>query len=159
MTPPSGDLIGIDFENEEFIQTVLPRLPQKIRDQATDDVAEYLLNVMRAYPPYRKVTRTSVYGQPFQSDRQRRWFFASLDSGELQVPYQRTQGVSRGWEIIGSGESKILVNEAPGAQYAYGGNRLLAAIGWKRLAVMVSERQAKIKTIIAAAVKKALRKR
>ena len=156
---PTGDLIGIDFENDEFIQKVLPRLPQEIRDLATDEVAKYLLNVLRAYPPYRKVTRESVYGQPFQSDRQRRWFFANLNSGDLQVPYQRTQGVSRGWEIIGSGERTILVNEAPGAQYAYGGNRLLSAIGWKRLAVMVEERKGKIQDIIKAAVKKAMRKR
>jgi len=164
MTPPSGDLIGIDFENEEFIQTVLPRLPQKIRDQATDDVAEYLLNVMRAYPPYQYVSRKQAYGVPFFTDRQRRWFFANKDrffSGGELVPYKRTQALSRGWSIIGGGEKAILANETPYASQVYGDpqSRHPAAIGWKRLPDILKERQGKIRDIIKAAVKKALRKR
>ena len=154
------DLLGIDFENDAQFQAWIAHISDgRIRDTVTDDVAKYMLNVLRAYPPYRKVTRESVYGAPFQSDKQRRWFFAALNDGSLQLPYKRTQQLSNGWQIVGEGAKTILVNEVPHAKYAYGGNRLLGAIGWKRLEQIVSERKAKIQEIIKAAVKKALRKR
>ena len=41
------------------------------------------------YPPQAGLTRKQVYGQSFQSERQRRWFFAALSRGEIDVPYRR----------------------------------------------------------------------
>ena len=41
------------------------------------------------YPPQSGLTRKQVYGQSFQSERQRRWFFAALSRGEIDVPYRR----------------------------------------------------------------------
>jgi len=163
MASPSGDLIGIDFEGDAQFQAWIKQISDgRIRDEVTDDVSKYLLNVLRAYPPYHGgVTRTSVYGAPFKTDKQRRWFFANLREGTLDVPYHRTQALSDAWQIVGSGEKAILVNDMPYAGYAYGTsqNRLLAAIGWKKLPAILKEREARIKQIIKAAVKKALRKR
>jgi hypothetical protein len=158
-SPTGNDLIGIDFENDEFIQNVLPRLPQEIRDAATDDVSNYLLNILRSYPSYRYVSRKEAYGVSFFTDKQRRWFFANLDN--LDIPYKRTQELSKGWQIVGSGENQILVNDAPHAGLAYGDkqSRHLAAIGWKKLPDILKERQERIQAIIKAAVKKAMRKR
>jgi hypothetical protein len=157
----ADDLIGIDFENDEFIQTVLPRLPQEIRDTATDEVSKYLLNVLRGYPPYQYVSRKSAYGVTFFTAKQRGWFFANLREGNLDIPYKRSQTLSRGWDIIGSGEKSILVNDTPYAHHVYGDpqSRHPAAIGWKRLPDILKERQERIRAIIKAAVKKAMRKR
>lgn len=35
---------------------------------------------------------------PFYSERQRRWFFAALNSGELELPYQRTGELGASWQ-------------------------------------------------------------
>jgi hypothetical protein len=103
-----------------------------------------------------------VYGTPFKSDRQRGWFFASLKDGSLEIPYTRSHNLSDGWEVIGSGEKAILVNESPYAKYAYGDstqNMLLAAIGWRKLSKMLKDNKGMIVQKARAAVRKALRKR
>lgn len=35
----------------------------------------------------------------FVSDKQRRWFFWALRSGQITVPYQRTRNYAQGWKI------------------------------------------------------------
>ena len=43
--------------------------------------------------------------QPFKTDKQRRFFFAALREGRIEVPYRRTMTLGRRWttEISGSG--------------------------------------------------------
>jgi len=157
-SPTGNDLIGIDFENDEFIQTVLPRLPQEIRDAATDDVSNYLLNILRSYPSYRYISRKAAYGVSFFTEKQRGWFFANLNSGELQIPYQRTGTLEGGWKITGQGIETVLINDVPYAGLAYGENqsRHLAKIGWKKIPEFLRARRTAIRNVIAKAVGSAI---
>lgn len=55
---------------------------------------------MREYPERMHLTRRSVYGTPFVSDRQRRWFFAALRDGSLEIPRKRTMTLARSWNAL-----------------------------------------------------------
>lgn len=56
-------------------------LSDRIANRIADDVA---LPNLAKYPGQRRMT------QPFVSDKQRRYFFASLHDGTIKVPYPRT---------------------------------------------------------------------
>lgn len=158
----ANSLIGFDIEGLEQLQNKLAHLPQDVKDAASNDVAKYLLNVVRGYPPQKSVTRKQAYGVTFFSDKQRRWFFAALKSGAINVPYKRTQAFSRGWKIIGQGEQTILVNESDYGGYLMGPgqqSRMQMMIGWKTTDQILEERSERIDRIADAALKKALNKR
>lgn len=155
------DFIGIDVAGLDELQKILARLPDELRGQIVDDVGEYIHNVLRLYPPYKYVSRRAAYGQTFFSDRQRRWFFAALRDGQLEIPYKRTQALSRGWRKLGQGTNLMIVNEAAHAGYVMGDgtqSRHAAAIGWKTTAQIVEERQDRIIEIAQAGAKKAIKR-
>jgi hypothetical protein len=56
-------------------------------------------NRLVVYPPAQRRP------QPFKTDKQRRFFFAALREGRIEVPYRRTMTLGRRWttEISGSG--------------------------------------------------------
>lgn len=48
--------------------------------------------------------------QPFVSDKQRRYFFAALKKGAIQVPYQRTGGLGSDWAEQETGDGLTLMS-------------------------------------------------
>lgn len=79
------------------LDRVLSRL-QQIEGAATQALAEAAAHVKRiaaTYPPQPRGRK-----QPFVSDRQRRFFFAALRDGRIDVPYRR--GVSPGSQKLGA---------------------------------------------------------
>ncbi len=50
---------------------------------------EMLKGKLSIYPPQKSLTRTEVYGEPFKTDKQRRYFFYALEAGIINVPYSR----------------------------------------------------------------------
>ena len=68
-------------------------------DAITEDVGDYLVNVLRSYPPQNYVTRKAAYGQTFFSDKQRRWFFAALEAENYRYP----ASARKHWRKAGSG--------------------------------------------------------
>jgi len=157
----SGGFIGIDVSGLAELQAKLAKLPPEARDAITDDVSKFMLNVLQTYPPQKSVTRASVYGQTFQSDKQRRYFFWALSKGIIQVPYRRTQELRNAWKIVGSGYTAIIANEMPYAGLMMGDGeqgRMARATGWKTLNQIITERTAKMIQIADAGVKKAIRK-
>lgn len=79
-----------------------------------------LQRALAAYPPQ---TRRRMR---FVSDRQRRWFFAALNSGQISIPYSRTGNLGRSWtteirtspmELIGE-----VGNNVPYGPYVQGEN-------------------------------------
>jgi hypothetical protein len=153
----ANDFVGIEVLNDKEIVAAIRKLPEEAQNAIMDDVNEYSLNVLRTYPPYKYASRKSVYGQTFQSDKQRKWFFAALDSGELQIPYRRTQTLRRGWRAVGSGPSSFIVNETPYADLTVGDGqgRMAKKTGWKKAIDTIQERILKVAD---AAVAKAQRK-
>ncbi len=100
--------------------------------------SEYILgneqHGLRHYVPEKRVTRTQAYGRPFETDKQRRWFFANLRNGSLKIPYQRTEKLRQGWKLQGSEYQKNITNKVPYAPYVMGiagQSRMSRKIGWK----------------------------
>ena len=157
----ANELIGFEVQGLAELQAKLAKLPKEAQDAMIDEVNAYMLNVMRAYAPYKSVTRRQAYGETFFSDKQRRFFFAALNDGRIQVPYRRTQTLSRGWRVLDKGASSMLYNEVSYAKYVQDTEqqaRLQTAIGWKGYQELLKERMAKILQVADAGVKKALKK-
>lgn len=153
--------IGIDVRGIPELQAKLAKLPDAVQDMAIDEVADYLLNVLKQYPPPNYVTRARAYGQTFQSAKQRKWFFWALDNGFINVPYRRTQGLARGWKKLGKGRDALLANETEAAQFTMGDgtqSRHEKLVGWKTLSVIIGERSAEIRRRAEAGVKKGIKK-
>ena len=155
-----SDFVVVSVDGLEEIQAKLQRLPPEVADMGVDEANKYLLNILRQYPPRNYVTRAAAYGVTFFTTRQRRWFFAALHSGAINVPYRRTQGMGRNWRIEGSGATSFLANDAPGVSYVIGDNqsRHERMVGWKKVGETVKEHTARIVRAFDGAVKKAIRR-
>lgn len=160
----AGDFIGIDIEGIPEVQAILRKLPKEAQGMITDDVAKYMVDVLRQYPPQKYVSRKDAYpdapaGPGWFSEKQRRWFFANL--GDLQIPYKRTQDYARGWRAIGMGPQTLVVNETPHASFLQDDDyqsRMAAKGGWQKLKYIIRDRTARIVKIADAAAQKAIRK-
>jgi len=157
-----GTLIDAKIEGMEEIQAKLAKLPDDIRDEVNTDVGKYIVELLKKYPTKKYVTRKQAYGVTFFSDKQRRWFFANLNSGNLKVPYPRTQNLARTWQVVVSNKEALIANDAPYASYVIGEkgqqSRHAAKIGWKSTSVTIKEKTSQILKRIVRAGSKALRK-
>lgn len=96
---------------------------------------------MQKYPTQRAMTRASIYGSPFKSDKQRRFFFYALAKGMIQVPYRRGQSpgsrnLKQGWTVrsFNGGLSVEIGNAAPYGPLVQGQGRQSLyhkAAGWQ----------------------------
>jgi len=154
--------IRIELLNYKEIEAKLNKLPIEVADTCMGEVQDYMLNVMRSdQPSPNYVSRTQAYGQPFSSDKQRRWFFWALNSGAISVPYHRTQALSKGWHIVNRGLLGYLVNYTPGASYVVGERNQAnqpRLVGWKKASQQIQERISKINKVLEGAAKKAIKK-
>ena len=112
------------------------------------------------YPPRKYLP------QPFKTDKSRRFFFAALKDGRIQVPYRR--GQSPGSEDLGQ---KWTVKARKGGLQVVVGNNVsygplvqgpeqsgyMKAIGWKTTDQIAKEETAAVNKILAAAIEKALK--
>lgn len=95
-----------------------PRMPEQMAAYVAEQV---VLPRLAKYP-----TRSGK-SQPFVSDKQRRYFFAALRSGEIRVPYQRTHDLGSKWQTLPfahgillrsqMGYSEIVIGERQGAYF------------------------------------------
>ncbi len=96
-----------------------------------------IANKMKEYPVQKRVTRRQAFGRPFESDRQRRYFFAALKDGRIQVPYRRSMRLGQEWTARPFGATGAEVaNRMPYAQWVQGErsqSRMMQMIGWPTL--------------------------
>lgn len=157
-------LIGIDAGQLRHLLKGLEDMPEAMQDAAIDEAAPYLVEVLKQYPPQKRVKRRSAYpetGDGFFSDRQRRWFFANLNDGNIDTPYRRTQGLRNSWQIIGSGKNAIIVNDSPGAPFVMGDqtqSRHERMVGWETVSRVVADRAKKLGDKLQAGAQKAMKK-
>ena len=121
------------------------------RHKVTQAAGEYLRGQLRKYPPYQYVSRTRAYGKPFQSDKQRRWFFAALRSGELTLPYQRTNKLKQGWQLNRFGsDDVILSNDVEYARHVQESPqaRMMTYIGWRTQERTIYEEREQIQRVV-----------
>lgn len=145
-------MIGIEIQGIAAVQKALEDADSiKTQRAVTQAAGEYMRGQMRKYPPYQYVSRTRAYGKPFQSDRQRRWFFAALRSGELTLPYQRTNTLKTGWKLTRFGVNDLLLtNDVPYARFVQQSPqaRMMTYIGWRSQERVVYEDRAQIQRVV-----------
>lgn len=156
------NFVAVDVEGIPRLRAYLNRLPPAVADAVMDAVAKALIDIMQsAQPPPKYVTRAQAYGTPFQSEKQRRWFFAALASGELNVPHHRTQEMRKGWKQIGSGVKSLIANEVPGVEFVVGDehqSRHEKLVGWKTVGATVQAHMPRIEKVAVGAAGAAIKK-
>ena len=84
--------------------------------RATDESLAFAQNFIAKYPP-----KSSGKRMVFQSEKQRRWFFWALRTGEIEVPYRRTGTLGKSWttDVRATSDSirGVLGNVRPYAPY------------------------------------------
>lgn len=161
-----ADFVGIDIVGEEKIAKKLKKLPDEAGDQGVEAANKYIKDVVQLYPPKKYFSRASAYpnapaGPGWFSDAQRRYVMARLSSGEISIPYGRTQTLRNGWRLLGYGTKQILVNEEPAAVYAHDDSKQAAQMkgaGWKKIGEILKERLQKIVKTFDGGVKRAIKK-
>jgi len=138
--------ISIKVRNLEKLQDYFNSLPRNLRGIATKAMAEWFVGNgsrgLKQYPPYKYVTRRSAYGQPFVSDKQRRYVMAKIREGSIDPGYpHRTGNYQRSWEVKNEATRSRIVNNVPYARYVGGDAdqaRLNAKVGWRKVSDIIS---------------------
>lgn len=151
----------------EDILSRIKSLPAEAQSQIVSDVGAYSEDVLaKKQPPEKYVSRKRAYGQTFQSDKQRRFFFWALRTGKISVPYNRTGKLAAGWKVRYN-KSKgwaTITNSVPYAPFVQGFNQSKHEnlVGWKRVVDIIagelSFRSSKFRAVCMAATQKAIRK-
>jgi hypothetical protein len=164
-------MINVQVKGLDQLLPKIASLPDELEEQVMTHVGEYSLEVVRdQQPPQRHVSRADAYpdapaGPGWFSDRQRRWFFAALASGELQTPYRRTGTLAQGWRLEKAGDGFTLTNDVPYAHYVQGfafQSRHEGMVGWKKVNQVIDSylnfRNSKFRDAANEGVREALRK-
>lgn len=109
---------------------------KQVYHQTVKDVAEFMERKVKEYPPYKYVSRREAYGVPFFTVKQRRWFFAALRSGELDLPYKRTNTLKENWNVTVTGKGQLrLSNDTAYSGQVQGArqSRMMTRIGWQTI--------------------------
>jgi hypothetical protein len=157
------ELIGIDVEGlDEVIEKFRQLDSADAKREMTLEVAKYIRKELQKVPSPKRVTRKQAFGVTFFSDRQRRFFFRALGSGQIKVPYRRTGRTRRGWRIEPFGHiDHLVLNETPGVQYVQQRatqSRMMKIIGWKTAEDIVEKGSDKIRQIAGKVLDKWIRK-
>lgn len=157
-----SDFIAVTLEGDKELAAKFRRLAPLVQDEGTDEADRYIVRVMKEYSPYRYVTRASAYGTTWFSEKQRRYVMARISDGTITpgAPH-RTQALSHGWKIIGSGVGSIVANEVAHAALVQGNraqqSRHAKAEGWKGIDVMMKDRSGQIARMFAVGTKRAIK--
>ena len=116
------------------------------------------------YPPRKYVSIKSVGG--WKSEKQRRWFFWALRTGQIEVPYRRgvspmSQDLGGKWTIKerDGGMTAVVGNNVsygPFVQSAANQSPMMRKIGWKTTEKVADEEGPRVRELIAKAIRKAL---
>jgi hypothetical protein len=155
-----SDIIVVTTEGMQEIEAKLSKLPDAIADEGVMAANKFLLPKVSKPAPQNYVTRKAAYGVTFFTAKQRRWFFAALRNGEINVPYKRTGAMMGNWRIEGSGRQSFLANDAPGIEFVQGEgqSRHEAKVGWKKVSAIMKGQINGIMHAFSSAVKTAIRK-
>jgi hypothetical protein len=152
-----NDFIGVDPRQQKEVDTLLARLAPQVADEVGDEIGTYLVNVLRAYPSPRKVSRAEAFPnlvivtksgkiiRGYKSMKQYR--FVQMLRADGKLPYQRTQSLSRGWKKIGKGRNVIVANEVshgPFMMDPQDQTNMARLIGWKTTDEHLRERAGEI---------------
>ena len=112
------------------------------------------------YPPQKHLP------QPFKTDKSRRFFFAALADGRINVPYRRGQkpqseDLGQSWTIKArkGGLQWVVGNNVSYGPLVQGDEQTgyMKAVGWKNTDQVAKAESAAVNKILAAAIEKALK--
>ncbi len=156
-----SEFVAIEIAGLEELIAKLSDLPAEVQDEAIEAVNQYMLNVLKLYPPYRHVPFKDAYGDWF-SEKQRRYVMARISEGSITPGSpSRTQQFAQGWDVLGYGRNSIIANQTPYGPYLVGDTeqaRMPAKIGWKKLGDTIKERMEQIIRHAEIGVKNAIKK-
>jgi hypothetical protein len=111
---------------------------------------------LSVYPAQKSLTRAEVYGQTFKTDKQRRYFFWALKTGEITVPYSRgddskSERFKAAWAVSAQRDGLRVV---VGNDTTYGPllmdprvqSKFMAEIGWQTTQQVMDENAEQIST-------------
>jgi len=112
--------MAVAIDGMDRLQRKLNRLASgQAYREGVAEAAAHVKSRAAVYPPVRRQP------QPFKTDRQRRFFFAALRSGEITVPYARKGaggGLAGGWTVIftSGGMGAVVANAVSYGPYVMG---------------------------------------
>jgi hypothetical protein len=143
--------IKFNMRGAAGLNDFLKSLPRGSMRSALEAMAKYFIGNksrgLKHAEAYKYVTRASAYGFSFFTDRQRRWFFAALNSGELKIGNNRTgaSGDAWGYTVNASGYQYKLTNNTTAAFYTRsdaGQARQPAKVGWRKVSKVIADNMA-----------------
>jgi hypothetical protein len=146
----ANEFIAIDISGIPAIQERLKKLPKEAMDAGVETANEYLVNVMKQYPP--KSNAPFVWS----SDKQRRYVMMKIKEGGY---LGRTQELRNNWKTVGEGYKQMVANESPYAQFVQGDNQIIGhkTNSWSTIDNVIKKNKEWLKKF-EAGVKKALHK-
>lgn len=158
--------IRFKVRNVKAVQDFLKSVPRGAVRVAVQAFTEYVLgndqHGLRHNEPYKYVTRKSAYGVSFFTEKQRRWFFWALNTGQIDPGSgKRTGETSKAWkaEPRNDGYRYTITNNTAGGYYTrddYGQARQPAKVGWRKVSAVLTANYAGAIRAAVAAVKKYL---
>ena len=139
-------MISMKFDPRQLakIEKMLNELPKGAKSIVVPAINEYIIGEeghgLKHEPGYNYVDRTSAYGFPFFTDKQRRWFFWALNSGEINPGQDnRTGRFSAGWKTRGDLYRQTIYNDVPYGKHlmSEGQARQPAKVGWRKISEVV----------------------
>jgi hypothetical protein len=131
------------------VQDFLKSVPRGVLKVALEAFTKYVVgneqHGLKHNDPYKYVTRKSAYGVSFFTDKQRKWFFWALKTGQIDVGSgKRTGQSSDGWTYTANtnGYQYKITNETPGGYYTRddaGQARQPAKVGWRKVSAVLAD--------------------
>ncbi len=133
----------------EAVQSFLKSVPRGALKVALEAFTEYIVgndaHGLKHNEPYKYVTRKSAYGFSFFTDKQRRWFFWALSTGQIDPGSgKRTGETSKAWKAVplASGYQFKITNNTAGGFYTRddaGQARQPAKVGWRKVSQVLAD--------------------
>jgi len=141
--------VKITMRGIEAVQEYLKTVPRGALKDALAAFTEYIVgneqHGLKHADPYKFVTRKAAYGFPFFTDKQRKWFFWALNTGQIDPGSGKRSGESTGaWkaEPRNDGYRYTISNPTAGAYYTQsdtGQARQPALVGWRKVAKNIED--------------------
>ena len=119
------------IRNLANVQAYLKTVPHGTKRAAIVGMTEYVIgdsgHGLKHDDPYSQTTRKKVYGQQWESDKQRRYVMAKIRSGEIVLgqrrnsPTKASQGYA--YRTTNNGYAATIYNDEPGAYWSRAWNR------------------------------------
>ena len=122
-------MFEIDVAGVDALRAVFAGVPKGIQT-ALGALTEFIVGLLKVPEPYKYVSRARAYGQTFQSDKQRRWFWAN--GGPSMIGNNRTGESTNAWTYSSTSNGYTVSNTTPGAYWTQGDSQANqpALVGW-----------------------------